>query len=190
MICELPSFVLFAGSGRFSVSSNQHILMKYKHICLVKGLICGYATGPFDSHSNWIWTYLWCFSSQFLFKLNDCVFSDQKAGGIFTFPACVVFICSLHGTVCPICAFLFRWCTLHSTEAWDHWPRWFRDGRPPWTGNKPATFQKPAYTVWYTVISRRNTDLILQTWYLAWCLFVVVVNLAHLQVNMQHFFYF
>lgn len=87
MICELPSFVLFAGSGRFSVSSNQHILMKYKHICLVKGLICGYATGPFDSHSNWIWTYLWCFSSQFLFKLNDCVFSDQKAGGIFTFPA-------------------------------------------------------------------------------------------------------
>ncbi len=78
MICELPSCVLFAGSGRFSVSSNQHILMKYEHICLVKGLICGYATGPFDSHSNWIWTCLWCFSSQFLFKLNDRVLSDQK----------------------------------------------------------------------------------------------------------------
>lgn len=70
MICEVPSFVLFAGSGRFSVSSNQHILMKYKHICLVKGLICGYATGPFDSHSHWNWTCLWCFSLQFLFKLT------------------------------------------------------------------------------------------------------------------------
>ncbi len=46
---------------------------------------------------------------------------------ISSITVCVVFICSLHGTICPVCVFLFRWCTLHSTEAWDHWPSWFRD---------------------------------------------------------------
>lgn len=134
MICELPSFVLFAGSGRFSVSSNQHILMKYKDICLVKGLICGYGTGPFDSHSHWIWTCLWCFSLQFLFKLTKRSQSQWPEGRrhlyISSITLCiVVYLLVLYMTLfCPICAFLFRWCALQSTEAWDYWPSWFRDG--------------------------------------------------------------